>query len=440
MFVDEPARQTPVLREVDVVVLGGGPAGVAAAAASARAGARTVLVERYGFLGGMGTAAMVTNFCGLHANVHGEIQIVVKGVAEEILSRLERLGGLGTPHSVLGRTVAQCYDNAIYRCVLDDILDGSGVHLDFHALAVGIEMHDGCVSSLLIETKSGRRAIRGSVFIDCSGDADLATWAGCPYEKGNDDGFLAYPTLMFRMGHVDTQRARTEGKPNIRKLMAEAEATGEWAFPRRAAYINPQPHDGEWRANVTQISRAGRPIDGTNHDDFAFAELEGRRQIARFFSFLKAKVPGFESSYLLDIAPQVGIRETRRIVGDYQVTRDDVLACKDFDDAIGVNGWPVEKHLLGEVEWTFLEGRGYHQIPFRCLLPTGVENLLVAGRCLSATQDAQASLRVSGACFAMGQAAGTAAALAIRAGLRPRQVPYDALRKQLVADGVFLGA
>src|SRR6185312_12230027 len=173
-FVSEPARQTPILSRAQVVVLGGGPSGIAAAAAAARAGAKVALVERYGFLGGMGTAAMVTSFCGLHANVHGEIRRVVHGLADEILDRLEALGGLNRTHSVFGKTAAQSYDVGAYKCVADDLVADAGVDLHLHAFAVGVLMEGRAISALLVETKSGRGAITGDVFIDCSGDADLA--------------------------------------------------------------------------------------------------------------------------------------------------------------------------------------------------------------------------------------------------------------------------
>jgi flavin-dependent dehydrogenase len=209
--VREPARRTPVIREAEVVVLGGGPAGIATAVASARGGARTLLVERYGFLGGMGTAALVTSFCGLYANVHGEQRRVVRGIADELLARLAALDGLNVPQDFAGRIMVQSYDVAAYKCAADDLVLGAGVELLFHALAVGAVIEDGRIGALLVESKSGRGAVRGRVFVDCSGDADLAAWAGAPYAKGNAAGFLQLPTLMFRLGNVDGARAEAEG-------------------------------------------------------------------------------------------------------------------------------------------------------------------------------------------------------------------------------------
>jgi hypothetical protein len=435
----EPARRVPVALEADVVVLGGGPAGIAAAVAASRHGARTVLVERYGFLGGMGTAAMVTNFCGLHAAVDGEMRQVVHGVADDLLARIDRLGGLCAPHVVLGRIQAQAYDVAAYKCAADDLLLAAGVGLRFHSLAVGAACENGRIAALLVESKSGRQAIAGRMFVDCSGDADLAAWAGAPFEKGPA---LAFPTHMFRVGQVDAAAA-LDARPRVRDLMAAAEAEGTFRFARRSPIIAPQKRTHEWRCNVTQIAGAADPrraADGTDVDDLTHAELAGRRQIRDYFAFLRARVPGFAGSYLLEIAPQVGIRETRRIVGAYQVTGDDVLGARDFPDAVGVNGWPMESHVQGDVAWRWIEGRGWHQLPYRALLARGVDNLLVAGRCASLTAAAQSAVRVSGPCFVMGQAAGTAAALALAAGSTPAAVDVAALQAALRRDGAWLEA
>src|SRR3954462_8810096 len=200
--------QSPLCIDVEVAVLGGGPAGIAAAAAAARAGRTTLLVERYGFLGGMGTAAGVTNFCGLHANVPGEIRRVVHGVADDLLARIARLGGLNEPHALFGKTVAQAYDTAAYKIAADDLMLAAGVSILFHAIGAGVVMASpGHLQALLVETKSGRFAVRGRAFIDCSGDGDLAAWAGAAYEKGDGHGNMLYPSTMFRVNGVDPARA-----------------------------------------------------------------------------------------------------------------------------------------------------------------------------------------------------------------------------------------
>ncbi|MGD9944064.1 MAG: FAD-dependent oxidoreductase [Burkholderiaceae bacterium] len=446
--IAEPARLLPVYGEFDVVVLGGGPAGIAAAAAAARGGVRVLLIERYGFLGGMGTAAGVTNFCGLHANLRGRIRRVVHGVADELLSRMAALGGLNEPHLIFGKIHAQAYDTAAFKCAADALLADHGVALLFHALAAGVlRASDGRIEALAIETRSGRMAVRARQFIDCSGDGDLAHWAGVPTEKGDADGRLLYPTLMFRVGEVDAGRAQ-DAWATIPQRMADAEAAGEFRFPRRGAIVRPQKHAYEWRVNVTQLKNAdGSAVDGTDASALSAAEVEGRRQVVDYLRFLRTKVPGFENAYVLDVAPQLGIRETRRLLGEYVLSQDDVLGCADFDDSIGVNGWPLEKHVAGDVLWEWPpipQSRGYNQLPYRMLLPRraaagGVDNLLVAGRCASMTHEGQSAARVSGACFVMGHAAGAAAALACRDGGSPHDVDVHALQQVLRAQGAFLG-
>jgi hypothetical protein len=441
-MVVEPGRRTPIFGEFDVVVLGGGPAGIAAAAAAAKHQARTLLVERYGFLGGMGTAAGVTNFCGLHANVHGEHRQVVHGVVDGLLERMRALDGLSEPHLVLGRIHAQAYDVAAYKCAADALLADAGAQVLFHALAAGVSALPSGIDCLFLETRSGRQAVRAASFVDCSGDGDLASWSGAPMEKGDANGKLLYPTLMFRVGGIDNDRAG-EAWRSIPTLMEDAERSGDFRFPRKGAIVRPQKHAGEWRVNVTQLRNAdGSAVDGTDAKALSAAESEGRRQAVEYLRFLRARVPGFEGAYLLEIAPQVGIRETRRLTGEYQLTREDVLGCATFEDSIGVNGWPIENHVAGDVRWEWpAEGsRGYNQLPFRMLVPkSGPPNLLVAGRCASMTHEGQSAARVSGGCFVMGQAAGTAAALALRGDIAPRDIPYLELKVELERDGVFCG-
>lgn len=438
----EPARQTTVHGEYDVVVLGGGPAGIAAAVAAARAGRSTLLVERYGFLGGMGTAAGVTNFCGLHANVHGDIRQVVHGVADALLERIARLGGLNAPHALFGKTVAQAYDTAAYKIAADDLLLSAGVEILFHALAAGVAMDGGRrVQALLVETKSGRRAILGRAFIDASGDGDLAAWAGAPWDKGDGQGNMLYPSTMFRINGIDPARAGKAWE-TIPKLMLEAQAQGRYQFPRKTPIVRPQKSGIEWRVNLTQLAnREGNAMDGTDARELSEAEVLGRRQIAGVAGFLR-EVPGFEQSYIVDIAPQVGIRETRRVRGLYQLTESDVLDCASFDDTVGVNGWPLELHLKGDVEfrWPKIpESRGFNHLPYRMVVPQGLDNVWVAGRCASMSHEAQSAARVTGACFVMGEAAGTAAHLALQAGATNAAVDIPALQQCLADNGAWLG-
>ena len=438
----EPARQIPLYGEYEIAVLGGGPAGIAAAVAAARAGRRTLLVERYGFLGGMGTAAGVTNFCGLHANVYGKMHRLVRGIASDLLARIDRLGGLNAPHLILGKILAQAYDTAAYKIAADDLLSACKVDILFHALGAGVVMHDGRrINALLVETKAGRQAVSARIFIDCSGDGDLAAWAGAPFEVGDNEGGMLYPSMMFRLNGIDFERAGDAWR-TIPALMEEAEAAGTHKFPRKGAIVRPQRSQVEWRVNFTQLKRDdGCAINGLEPDDLTSGEIDGRRQAVAAFEFLRT-VPGFEKSYIVDLPPQLGIRETRRVIGGYLLSGEDVLGCASFEDSIGVNGWPMEVHVAGDVIFKFPpipESRGFNELPYRMLLPQGVDNLLVAGRCASMTHDGQSAARVSGACFAMGEAAGSAAALALSGNTIPRDIAVEKLQQTLQQQGAFIG-
>lgn len=433
-FLEEPPRRTEVVGSYDVVVLGGGPSGFAAAVAAGRRGAKVALVEGYGFLGGMATIASVTNFCGLYAKVGSGFERIVRGVVDPIMAELSRAGALREPHSVFGKTLAQAFDNVVYRSVLDELVLDAGVVPHFHTHGVGVvASQEGGLQALLVENRSGRFALEGRIFIDASGDANLCRWAGVPTEVSEA---LAWPTTMFRLGNVDDDRAMREGKANLPAITAEARASG-YALPNRRAYINPQPHRGEWRVNASQLGRDGRAYDCSDAAQFTQAELDGRAQMRTYFRFLRERVPGFENAYLLDVGTQVGVRETRRVVGPTVLQVEDVLAGATFPDVIGCNGWPVEEHGERDVTWTFIEGRGFHDIPLG-VIRTSVSNLFVTGRGASLSQRAQASLRVSGPCFVMGQAAGTLAALRVRS-KDDAEPSYEELRRALEQDGVFLG-
>jgi hypothetical protein len=229
-WLSEPARTIQLLGEYDVVVLGGGPAGIAAAAAAGRNGASVFLAEHYGFLGGMGTAGGVTNFCGLHANVHGDIRQVVHGIADDLLQRMRELDGLNDPHLIFGKIYAQSYDTAAFKCAADQVLQDAGVDLLFHASGAGVlRTAEGRIDALLLETKSGRVAVRGKTFIDCSGDADIVKWAGLAFEVGDEQGHTLFPSLMFRIGNVDAERAGDAWR-RIPDIMDAATAAGERAL------------------------------------------------------------------------------------------------------------------------------------------------------------------------------------------------------------------
>jgi len=446
--ITEPSRETPVYGEFDVVVVGGGPAGIMAAAAAARAGCSALLIERYGFLGGAGTAGGLSTFCGLHARTYGEDVRVIRGLADELLDRLVKLDGLNAPHLTIADGIAaQAFDISAYKIAADELVTGSGARILFHAMAVGVVMSPSAIDAVIIESKSGRQAVRGRFFIDASGDGDLAYWAGVPWEKAPPIDGMMYPSLMFRINGVDVARAGPAPWRTVERLMEEAEAAGTHTFPRKKPIVRPQRNPLEWRANLTQLRREdGGAIDGTDVDELTRGELIGRQQALDAFTFIRDRTPGFEDSYIVDIAPQIGIRETRRIIGPYQLTEEDVLGCADFDDTIGVNGWPVEAHVAGTVEFRWQrKERGFNQLPFRIILPGArgdgqrVANLYVTGRCASMTHGAQSAARVTGPCFVMGEAAGTAAGMALEAGVAGDGIDVPELQRRLAEQGAYLG-
>ena len=275
--ITEPARTTPVYGEFDVVVVGGGPAGIMAASAAARSGSSVLLIERYGFLGGAGTAGGLSTFCGLHARTHGRDVRVIRGLADELLDRLAKLDGLNAPHLTIADGIAaQAFDISAYKIAADELVTGSGARILFHALAVGavLSPSGSRVEAVLIETKSGRAAVRGRFFIDASGDGDLAFWAGVPWEKAPPVDGMMYPSLMFRINGVDVAAAGPAPWRTVERLMDEAERAGTHSFPRKKPIVRPQRNPLEWRANLTQLRREdGGAIDGTSVDELTRGEL-----------------------------------------------------------------------------------------------------------------------------------------------------------------------
>jgi len=409
--------------EAQVVVAGGGPGGCAAAVAAARLGAKVLLVERYGFLGGMATAGLVNPFMPYRS----EGKPIIEGIFGEILARLEARGGL--------HENGVTFDEEVLKVVLDDLLAEAGVKVLFHAWLAGVEAQDGTVKAVEVETKSGRLRLEGELFIDSTGDGDLAVRAGAPYEHGRREDGLAQPmTLCFRVGGVEIERMPP--REEINRLYAEARARGEVDCPRDNLLWFPSVHPGFIHFNSTRVIRL-RAVDAW---ELSQAEREARRQMHQIVAFLRKYIPGFKGAYLSHSAAQIGVRESRRILGDYVLTADDVLSARKFPDGICRGNYPLDIHNpsgAGTVIKRLEPGTTY-EIPYRSLLPRGLENVLVASRCISATHEAHGSLRIMPIVTAIGEAAGTAAGLCLQRGLRPRDLPHEELREQLRRQGANL--
>jgi len=437
----EEAREIEVKGEYDVLVIGGGPAGIAASYAAARAGARTLLVERYGFLGGMGTAGMVGSFCGFFTT--GRLQkLLVGGIASTLLGRLKERGAVSEKgiSRVDPRIGSMRFNPEIFKLVAEEFVTAAGVDLLFHTFAVETvwEKKGSKLSGVIVENKSGRSALLGKMVIDTTGDADVACRAGVPFEIGDGTGKAQALTTMFRMIHVDVEKMRDLTMTAVKTLLEEALKTGEYGFKRIDGIINPALPQGIVSANIINVPDL-LAIDAWQ---LTRAEMEGRRQAFEYIRAFKRYLPGFEHVELSSFAPQIGVRETRRVQGQYVLQEEDVLKGIKFEDAIGLGAWPVEIHdpVARRIEWKFLENEDdYYAIPMRCLLPRNVENLLVAGRCMSASHVAQASTRVIAQAFAMGEAGGILAAQSVNSKLPLREIPAASVQKELKQQGAILG-
>ncbi|HEV2359099.1 MAG TPA: FAD-dependent oxidoreductase [bacterium] len=447
-------KTVPVAAATEVLVVGSGPAGLGAAIASARTGARTLLVERYGFLGGNLTAGLVGP-CMTSYSLDGKTQLI-KGIFEEMVLRMERIGGAIHPSKVAaateycgfieyGHDKVTPFDPEAVKLVAMEMCLEAGVELLLHTFVVDAVVNGGALSGVVAASKSGLEVLRAAVTVDCSADADVAARAGVPFEVGRaEDGLTQPMTLFFRVANVDDARVKAYVRAHpddyrpFASLVQQARDRGEFPIPRRGVGLYKTLEPGVWRINTTRVQR----LVGTDARDLTRAEVEGRRQVKALMAFFRKWLPGFERCELLDTATHIGVRETRRILGDYTLTLDDLARGREFDDVIARAGYPVDIHsptgdgggVTGE-----LATANIYQIPFRSLLPRGIEQLLVAGRSLSATHEALAAVRVMPPAMAMGQAAGTAAAMAVRSGTPPRRIPVRDLQARLVRDGVYLG-
>ncbi len=450
-------RNVPVVKQADVLVIGGGPAGIAAAIAASRSGARTVLVERYGFLGGTATAALVGPFMTAYS-AGGETQLIF-GIFDELVRRMERISGAlhpsridaGSPYSsyiVFGHHHVTPFHPEALKLVGAEMCLEAGVDLLLHSWFLDPLLDGQTVAGAIVANKSGLQALRATVSVDCTGDADLAFRAGAPTVKGREsDGKMQPMTMFMRIGNVDREkveayrRAHPDDPRLFQSIVTAARDRGEFPIPRLSIGAYQEADGWTWRINTSRLLG----LDGTDAADLTRAEVEGRRQTAFLVDFFRTHLPGFEACVLLETGAQIGVRETRRIVGEHVLSLEDLAAGRLFDDTVALAGYPVDIHQVDGVGASMAKPggtypvAGTYAIPYRSLLPREVEGLLAAGRCLSATHEAAGAVRVMPPCFAMGQAAGTAAALAVKGGVSVRRLDIRTLQQSLIDQGVHLG-
>lgn len=429
-----PDEELPVAAGGDLVVVGGGAAGVATAVTAARAGLRTVLVDESPFLGGMSTGGCVGTFCGFHYRErNGDLVRLVGGFPAELMDRLAARGECYGPVPFKS-TGAVPYVPWGLKLAYDGLVRAEpSLTVYLHARFVRALAGDGRVRGVEVATRSGRVVLEAPYFVDATGDANLALEAGAPTAKGD---VLQYPSMMFYMQHVDLERAL----PHVFELSDLLDRHfARDGLPRRSGNLIPTGRPGEVLVAMSRVAIEGRPVDGGDAAELTLGEMLGRAQAERCAAFLVAHMPGFEQAFVSDTAPRLGIRETRRLRGRYALTGDDVLSGRKFEDGVCRAAWPIELHVAdGRTEWSFLDDGLWYTVPYRCLVPDGVANLLAVGRAVSATREGFASVRVLGPCMSAGQAAATAVAVAAPRGGALPDVDVDAVRARLARLGVPL--
>jgi hypothetical protein len=453
--IDLPSRQAKVVAETDVLVVGGGPAGLGAAAGAADAGAEVILTERYGFLGGNATAALVTYFMSFYIQKPDRVtdnpadsrcrpcEPIIAGVVKKYLDMMLDIGGAVPPSSDTGFIIS--FDPELFKFVAEKMLDQNGVRFLLHSFASGVIGKDK-LGGVIFETKSGPLVIKAKMIIDCTGDGDIAAYAGAPYKIGRDvDGLVQPMTLMFRIAEFNRDKFNSyvkehpdqwKGVHGLWELVRKATAEGKIDLPREDILFFNALHEKELNINSTRIIGAL----GVDIWDLTRAEYEGRRQVQKITRFLKEYVPGFAEAYVIQTGTNIGVRETRRITGEYTLTGNDVLRARKFEDVIARNNYPIDIHNplgQGTTLKNLAIGESY-DIPLRCLIPKKVANLLVAGRCISGTHEALASYRIMPVSMATGQAAGVCAALSIHQGKFPRDLDYQSVQKELLRQDANL--
>ncbi len=457
-YITEKERKIPVIAAPEVLVVGAGPAGIGAAIASARMGAKTMIIEKYGFLGGNLTTAMVNPLFTFH-DING--RQVIKGIAGELVKRMKE------NNISYGHVTDLTFDNASMtpfdpegcKVLLFEMLEEAGVEILLHSLVVDVQVENGNIQTVIIENKSGRQAICPKYVIDCSGDADVVVLSGAPYIKGRkEDGAMQPATLYFRVGGVDNEELRRWMKANrellkdnptdkeidnqkaiallgLHDLVADAIKKGELDKETAPRILMYELLNGQFSVNTTRLQN----IDGTIASDLTKAEIKLRKQVLQVHNFLKKHIGGFSKSYIIDTGIQVGIRETRHITGDYTLNENDILNGASFEDGVSCGTFAIDIHPPEGQQQIFTgSGKSVYEIPYRCMLPQGIDNLLVAGRCISATHTAYGSIRVMATCMAMGEGAGTAAAIIAGKNCSTREIDTAQLRQVLVKNGQYL--
>lgn len=422
----------------DVVVVGSGSAGATAAIAAARAGATTLLIEKLPFLGGNSTAVLDT-FYGFYTPGDRALK-VVGGIGDDVVAGLRSLGRVVERPNTYGAGTGITYLAEHLKVVWESLVIEAGASVLLHAFVQDVEVADGRVTGLVVATKAGLRTVSAGVVIDASGDADVCHHAGFGYEAAGSIDPAQTLTTTFRMANVDHAARSAIGKDELHALMAEAAASGEYDLPRREGSDHITPISGVIATVMTRVEQPEDPArTAVDPETLTSAEMEGRRQALEYARFLVDRVPGYQEASLVALSTQIGVRETRRVYGDYRLTKEDVLAARQFDDQIGLCGAPIEDHHgrgATGTDWEYLPEGAAVGIPMSTLIVRDATNALAVGRCFSATHDAQASVRSMAQCMAMGHAAGIAAALSV--GGVVRDVPVGEIQGRLRSGGAIL--
>ncbi|EOA9033010.1 FAD-dependent oxidoreductase [Vibrio harveyi] len=438
----EHTPDLPVLAEVEVLVIGGGPAGVAAAETAGRLGKNTWLIEKYGFCGGAAVAGLSGTICGMYMasdDENAQPEQVVFGFTERFRQALENKGGVTAPQRY-GKTYTVTHDPLMWREVADDFLEQANVKTLFHTSVTGVIMEGDTFKGVIIESNAGQSIILSKQIIDASGDAAVVARAGMDYYFG-DNGRIQNPTMFFRFGGVDMDTYLdyygndTICPPKVTENILAANESGEYQLPRHKIWIFPTTRANELMVNATRLAgQDGRMLNVIDPEDFTEAEVFGRRQVREYARFLNNFVPGCEQAFVVDTGVEVGIRQTRSIVGIETLTNEDVVNCRKREDGICRTPWPIELHSSDKPKLHWLIN-DYYDIPFHTLVPVVGENIIVAGRCLSAEHEALASARVTAQCFELGHAVGVAAAQAIDTNTAIRDLNVAEIRATMIKNG-----